>query len=234
MVPPLIYWVPVEKKAREETPKSGGAKSDTEMFGPLKVVLRNIPEVCINDTVRSCPPAHTRHFTQLPGNFRSGEQGLKPPLTYSCIGGLFQFASEQRARAETPSRFDTVRGPYSSFTPRAHFLLASSMAWRNNCGCFLRSRGCFCLLMASKPVKIHFGFSKISKRRSSTIRFVHDLTFFSLLMGTADGATGNIRQPRFKGNSKCSYFRLSKRNNLSSQDPGWIIFCLRVLMTITS
>ena len=47
-------------------------------------------------------PAHNHHLTQFSGNCRSGEQDLKPPLTYSCIGELFRFASERRARAETP------------------------------------------------------------------------------------------------------------------------------------
>ena len=102
MVSPLVYWAPVAKKAREETPKFGGAKSDTEKFGPLKVALGNIPAFCANHTVRLRPPAHNRHFTQLSGNCRNGEQGLKSPFTYSCIGKLFRFASERRGRAETP------------------------------------------------------------------------------------------------------------------------------------
>ena len=33
--------------------------------------------------------------------------------------------------------------------------------------------------------------------------FVHDLTLSSPLTGTADDATDNVQQPRFKGNSKC-------------------------------
>ena len=102
MVLPLVYWAPVAKIAREEIPKFGGAKSDTEKFGPLKAALGNIPALCANHTVRSWPPAHSRHFTQFSGNFRSGEQDLKPPLAYSCIGGLFRFASKRRARSETP------------------------------------------------------------------------------------------------------------------------------------
>ena len=103
MVLPLAYWAPVAKKACEETPKFRGAKSDTEKFGPLKVALGNIHALCANYAVCLGPPAHNRHFTQFSGNFRSEEQGVKPPLTYSCIGGLFRFASERRARAETPS-----------------------------------------------------------------------------------------------------------------------------------
>ena len=102
MVSPLVYWAPVAKKAREETPKVGGAKSDAEIFGSLKVALGNIPALCANHTVCLRPPAHNRHFTQFSGNFRGRKQGLKPPLTYSCIGGLLRFASERRARAETP------------------------------------------------------------------------------------------------------------------------------------
>ena len=102
IVSPLVYWAPVAKEAREEIPKFGGAKSDTKKFGPLKVALGNIPALCANHTVCLRPPALNRHFTQFSGNCRCGEQGLKPPLTYSCIGGLFRFASERRARAETP------------------------------------------------------------------------------------------------------------------------------------
>ena len=103
MVSPLVYWVPVAKKAREETPKFGGVKSDTEKFGPLKAALGNIPALCANHTVRLRPPAHNHRLTQFSGNCRSGEQGRKPPLTYSYIGKFFRFTSERRGRAETPS-----------------------------------------------------------------------------------------------------------------------------------
>ena len=58
MVSPFVYWAPVARRAREETPKFGGAKSDTEKFGPLKIALGNIPTLCANHTVRSQPPAH--------------------------------------------------------------------------------------------------------------------------------------------------------------------------------
>ena len=94
MVSPLLYCAPVAKEAREETPKLGGAKSNTEKFGPLKAALGNIPALCANHEVRLRRLAHNRHFTQFSGNSRSGEQGLKPPLTYSYIGRLFRFASE--------------------------------------------------------------------------------------------------------------------------------------------
>ena len=102
MALPLVYWAPVAKKASEETPKFGGAKRRTGKFGPLKVALGSIPAFCAYHTVR-LPFAHNHHFTQFSGNFRSEEQNLKPPLTYSCIGKLFRFTSERRARAETPS-----------------------------------------------------------------------------------------------------------------------------------
>ena len=55
MVLPLVYCAPVPKKAREETPKLRGAKSDTEKFGPLKAALGNIPALCANHTVRLRP-----------------------------------------------------------------------------------------------------------------------------------------------------------------------------------
>ena len=47
-------------------------------------------------------------------------------------------------------------------------------------------------------------------------------------------ATDNIQQSRFKSNSKCFHFRLGKRNNLSAQDPGRVIYCLCAPMTIAS
>ena len=94
MVSPLVYWTPVAKKAREETPKFGGAKSDIDIFGPLKFALGNISAFCANSTVRLQSPAHDHYFTQLSGNCRRGEQALKPPLTHSCIGKLFRFMSE--------------------------------------------------------------------------------------------------------------------------------------------
>ena len=102
MASPLVYRLPAAKKAREETPKFGGAKSDTEKFGPLKVALGDIPTLCANHTVRS----QSLLITVISRNFQEtaavGNRGPKPPLTYSCIGGLFRFASERRARAETP------------------------------------------------------------------------------------------------------------------------------------
>ena len=98
MVSPLVYCAPAAKKPRE-TPKFWGAKGDTEKFGPLKVALGNIPALSAIHTVCLQSPAHNHHFTQFSGNYRSGEQGLKPPLRYSRIGGLFRFASEQRAGA---------------------------------------------------------------------------------------------------------------------------------------
>ena len=94
VVSPLVYWAPVAKNARKEASKFGGAKSDTGKFGPLKTALRNIPALCANHEVRLRRPAHNRHFTQFSGNRRSGEQGLKPSLTYNYIGRLFRFASE--------------------------------------------------------------------------------------------------------------------------------------------
>ena len=108
-------------------------------------------------------------MTQFSGIRCRGEQGCNPLLTHNCIGGLFRFASERCGRAETPKGFDTVRN--SSFlAPSAHPPLASSMQSKNNCGRFLNSRSCLCLPIT---FKICSGFSKISERRSSAIRFVH-------------------------------------------------------------
>ena len=94
MAPPLVYCAPATKKAREETQKLGSVKSDTGKFGPLKIGLANIPALCANHTVRLRPLAYHRHFTRFSGNCRGGKEGLKPPLTYSYIGGLFRLASE--------------------------------------------------------------------------------------------------------------------------------------------
>ena len=110
-------------------------------------------------------------MTQFSGIHCRGEQGCNPPLTHSCIGGSFQFASERCGRTETPKGFDTVRNcPF--LTPGAHTPLANSMQSRNNCGRCVKSRSCLCLLITFKMCS---GFSKISERRSLAIRFVHDL-----------------------------------------------------------
>ena len=139
MVSPLVYCVPVAMKAREETPNFGGAKSDIDIFGPLKFALGNTSAFCANSTVRLQSPAHNHHFTRFSGNHRRGEQALEPPLTHSCTRKLFRFMSERLGRAERSRRFDTVRH-YSSFTPCAHSPLESSRPSGNNCRCFPRSR----------------------------------------------------------------------------------------------
>ena len=86
---------------------------------------------------------------------------------------MFQLASEQRDTAKAPKGSDRVRHR-SPFTPSTHLLSASSIRSRKNCCRFLKSRGCLSLLITSKSVKVCPSSSKISERRSSAIRFVHD------------------------------------------------------------
>ena len=50
MASALIYCAPVAKKTREHN-LLGGAKSNTEKFGPLKVVLKKIAELLADRTV---------------------------------------------------------------------------------------------------------------------------------------------------------------------------------------
>ena len=56
MASALVYRVPVAKKTHEHT-LLGGAKSNTEKFGPLKVVLEKIPALFADRMVRSQSPA---------------------------------------------------------------------------------------------------------------------------------------------------------------------------------
>ena len=164
----LVYHALVAKKTHEHT-LLGGAKSNMEKFGPLKVVLEKIRALFADRTVRLRSPAKDSPLTRFSGSHYRGKQGCKPPLTHSCIGGLFRVASEWCGRAETPKGFDTVRN-CSFRTPNAHSPLANSMQSRNNCGRCLKSRSCLCLRITFKTCS---GSSKISGRPSSAIRFVH-------------------------------------------------------------
>ena len=185
--------MPAAKETHEHT-LIGGAKGNMEKFGPLKVVLGEIPALLADRTVRLQSPAEGGPLTQFSGHHCRGEQGRKPSLAYNRIGGAFQLASKRwRAGAETQRRFDTVRSCSTcpAFTPSPHFLPASSTKSRNNCGHFPKSRDCLAQLTTSKSVKMHSSCSKTFKRQSSTIRFVCDLrvTPFSTLKKMVDGAT---------------------------------------------
>ena len=121
----LVYHALVAKKTHEHT-LLGGAKSNTEKFGPLKVVLEKILALFADRTVRLQTPAQSSPLTQFSGSRCCGKQDYNPPLIRSHIGGLFRFASEWCGRAKTPEKSDTVRN-CSSLTPGAHSPLASSM-----------------------------------------------------------------------------------------------------------
>ena len=165
-----------------------------EKFGPLKVVLGEIPALLANRTVRLRSPAGGSPLTQFSGHHCRGEQGRKPSLAYSRIGGTFRFASKRwRAGAETQKRFDTVRNcsTYPAFTPTTHFLSASSTKSGNNCGHFPKSRNRLGLLITSKSVKVYSSFSKTFKRQSLTIRFVCDLGRDTLFNINEDGRWRN-------------------------------------------
>ena len=82
----------------------------------------------------------------------------------------------------------------SSFvSSSADFLLASSMASRENCGRYLRTWGHNEFLMMVMARRMRLGFSKIYKRRSSAIRFVHDLIRFLALTRITDHAANDDR-----------------------------------------
>ena len=185
----LIYRALVAGKTNKHA-LLGGAKSNTEKFGPLKVVLEKICALFADRTVRLQSPAQSSPLTRFPGIRCRREQGCNPPLTHSRIGGLFRFASEWCSGAETPKRFDTVRN-CSFLTPSAHPPLASLMQSRKNCGRCVKSRSCLCPLITSKSVKMCSGFSKISERQSSVIRFVHDLEPDALLNTNGDSRWRN-------------------------------------------
>ena len=81
----------------------GAAKGNTEGFDPLKVVLGKILALFADRTVRArSQAAWNSLLTQFSGISSCGEQGCKPPSTYSRIGGTFRFTSKWRAGAETP------------------------------------------------------------------------------------------------------------------------------------
>ena len=95
--------------------------------------------------------------------------------------------------AEQRRRDDLIRYATIFFHPRsANFPLASSMRSRSNCDC-PKGRSRLCLPVIPKSVKTCSSSSKPSERRSSTIRFVHDLRPGALLtlVGKADGAANN-------------------------------------------
>ena len=99
---PLVYCAPVANTAREETPKFGGAKSDTERFGPLKVILGGIPVLYANHEVRLNPHSTSSFTNEFPGNRRCEQQDRKPPLSCSHIGRTFKFTPKRCGRSEAP------------------------------------------------------------------------------------------------------------------------------------
>ena len=101
MVLALMYHATDTEKTHENALPEG-AKSNTEKFGPLKVVLGTIPALFADRTVRLWSLAYSSPLTQFSGIRCRGQQGCKPPLAYNGIGGTFRFASKWRTRAETP------------------------------------------------------------------------------------------------------------------------------------
>jgi hypothetical protein len=99
------------------------------------------------------------------------------------------------------------------YIPIPNFLPASSRASRNNCG---YCRDCSGLLARLKQVKMCSAFSTTYKRQSFTIRFVHDLMFFSTSTSATDGATNVDRRSRIQTDSEYPpSLRSDKRNDLS-------------------
>ena len=160
----LIHHALVAKETHEHT-SIGGEKSNTEKFGPLKVVLEKIRALFADSSVRLRSPALSSPLTQFSGSRCRGKQDYNPPLIRSHIRGLFRLASEWCGRAKTPDGSDTVRN-CSSLTPSAHSPLASSMQSGSNCGRCVKSRSRFGLLITFKTMKSCSGYSKTSERQS--------------------------------------------------------------------
>ena len=73
MAPALIYrHAPVAMKTQEKI-LLGGAKGNTEKFGPLKAVLERIPGLFAGRTVRLQSPAWSGPLTESSGNRFRGE-----------------------------------------------------------------------------------------------------------------------------------------------------------------
>ena len=142
MVSPLVYCVPVAMKAREETPKFGGAKSDTDIFGPLKFALGNISAFCANSTVRLQSPAHNHHFTISHDFQETTAVGNKLSNLLSRIVALEScFASCPSDLEEQRGREDLIRCVTIPPLLPVSFPLESLRPSGNNCRCFPRSRG---------------------------------------------------------------------------------------------
>jgi len=67
----------------------------TERFGTLKAVLGAIPARYANFQVSLWPFTRCSSLTSVSaGSRRHREQDRRPPLTYSCSGRTFRFASK--------------------------------------------------------------------------------------------------------------------------------------------
>ena len=94
--------------------------------------------------------------------------------------------AEQRRRSE-------LRG-YADIPPAdfgAEFLLASSRVSRDNCGRCTENQDRGDLVAIFKMIKMYLGSSKICRRPFSVIRFVHNLTPFSILTRTTGRTTND-------------------------------------------
>ena len=104
----LTYRTPVAKGTHEGT-SLGGVKSNTEKFGPLKVVLGRIPPLYANHEVRLKLSARASPLTNtLAEGYRYEQQDQKPPLACNFFGRMLQFTSHRRDRSEAPQEINRV------------------------------------------------------------------------------------------------------------------------------
>ena len=136
--------------------------------------------------------------------------------------------------ADQRRREELIRYVIVLLYSRAHFLLASSISSGGNYGCWLRSRGYLSSLIMFKTMTTCSGLSTISRRRSSTIRSVHNLRpgTLSTLTRTADGATESDSQPGARTDSESLHSRLSTRNDLFAGSRLEHLLALAFPMTI--
>lgn len=119
----------------------------------------------------------------------------KSEVLHSHVSSLDALFSEppdtvgdRRPRNEPSS---LARHTFTFKSLHAHLFPANLRTPRENCGRCANARGRSSLLMTFNTIKTYFDFSKICMRRPSSIRFVHELTFFPTLTKNTDGATND-------------------------------------------
>ena len=104
----LTYHTPVAKGTHEGT-SLDGVESNTETFGPLKVVLGRIPPLYSNHEVRLEISAQASPLMNtLAEYYRCEQQDQKPPLACGFFGRMLQFTSHRRDGSETPQEINRV------------------------------------------------------------------------------------------------------------------------------